>query len=68
MKSTIVLTDQRYLNHLTMPGHPESPERLKSIYAMLDQEAVRDSVERVQPREATPDEICMNHTREYPLP
>jgi len=32
MKKTGFLYDERYLLHVTGPGHPESPERLKAIY------------------------------------
>jgi len=32
MKKTGFLYDERFLLHLTGPGHPEKPERLKAIY------------------------------------
>jgi acetoin utilization deacetylase AcuC-like enzyme len=41
MNRTGVVKDGRYLEHVMDPGHPESPERLRAIYQMLEEEEMR---------------------------
>ncbi|MEI6126042.1 MAG: histone deacetylase [Pseudomonadota bacterium] len=65
MSNTIVLKDQRYLNHETRYGHPESPKRLEAIYEMLQGDDIKNIFEEVMPRKATKDEIELNHSIEY---
>ncbi len=65
MKRTIVLKDDRFLDHVTRPGHPECPERLSAIYERLKEEDIRGCFAEVQPEEASIDEISMNHSPEY---
>lgn len=65
MSKTIILKDQRYINHVTMPGHPESPKRLEAIYKTLQDEDIRDKFEEAKPRKATKEEISFNHSIEY---
>lgn len=65
MNKTIVLKDQRYLNHVTSYGHPESPERLEAIYTTLQKNGINDTFQEVTPREATKEEISLNHSIEY---
>jgi len=36
--STLLITHPSSLNHLTPPGHPERPERLRAIEQVLDQD------------------------------
>jgi acetoin utilization deacetylase AcuC-like enzyme len=38
---TILFTDSWFLRHDTGPGHPERPDRLRAIAAMLDQTGLR---------------------------
>jgi len=64
MKTGIV-RDLRYLNHVMDPFHPESPERLVSLYAMLDERDMKGGYEAIEPRLASHDEIGMVHTRHY---
>jgi acetoin utilization deacetylase AcuC-like enzyme len=45
-------------------GHPESPERLRAIYQMLEEE-MKDTVELVPPRAATREELEMVHSSKY---
>lgn len=52
MKRTGFVTDERFMDHVTGPYHPESPERLKSIYAMLENEGSNKACASVQTREA----------------
>ncbi len=65
MSKTIILKDDRCIDHLTTPGHPESPQRLKSIYGMLKGDDIKDCFEEIEPRSATKDEIGWNHASEY---
>ena len=65
MQITAVLKDKSFLNHLIEPGHPESPQRLESIYAMLEGQAMAGLFETVAPRAATRDELALNHTPAY---
>lgn len=66
MKKTVVLRDAYFLEHKTRHGHPESPERLTAIYSALnaDCEFSLNYVEE-SPREATVEEIALNHSHEY---
>jgi acetoin utilization deacetylase AcuC-like enzyme len=47
------------------PGHPESPERLRAIYQMLEEEEMKGRFEAVKPRAATREELEMIHTPAY---
>ncbi len=65
MSKTIILKDERCIDHITTPGHPESPQRLKSIYSMLKQNDMKGRFEEVSPRMATKEEISLNHDPNY---
>jgi acetoin utilization deacetylase AcuC-like enzyme len=65
MNRTGIVKDQRYLEHVMDMGHPESPERLKAIYQMLEEKEMKNLVESVTPRAATREELEMNHTSKY---
>jgi acetoin utilization deacetylase AcuC-like enzyme len=65
MNRTGVVKDQRYLEHVMDLGHPESPERLRAIYQMLEEKEMKGLVESVTPRAATREELEMNHTPKY---
>jgi len=65
MNRTGIVKDQRYLEHVMVPGHPESPERLRVIYQMLEEEEMRNRFEAVKPRAATRGEIEMVHSSDY---
>jgi len=47
------------------PGHPESPERLKVIYQMLEDPGMKGMLQEVKPRLANREELEMNHTPQY---
>jgi len=47
------------------PGHPESPERLRAIYQMLEEEEMKGRLEAVKSRAATREELEMIHTPAY---
>jgi len=65
MSKTIILKDERCIDHITTPGHPESPQRLKSIYGMLKENDMKGRFEEVSPRMATKEEISLNHDQKY---
>ena len=55
--------DPLYLEH-GMPGHPESPARLRAIVAHLEESGVLARLTKIEPRDATPDDIELLHSRE----
>ena len=64
MKTGIV-KDWRYLEHNMGEGHPESPERIRAIYEMLEEEKGLTSLPLIAPRPATEKEVALIHTQEY---
>jgi len=65
MNRTGIVKDERYLDHVMDPGHPESPERLRVIYRILEEPELKGLLEEVKPRPATRKELEMNHTPPY---
>jgi acetoin utilization deacetylase AcuC-like enzyme len=65
MNRTGIVKDERYLEHVMDPGHPESPERLRAIYQMLEEEEMKGHFEAVEPRSATREELEMIHSSRY---
>jgi acetoin utilization deacetylase AcuC-like enzyme len=65
MNKTGIVKDDRYLDHMMDPGHPESPERLRVIYKMLEESEMKGFLEKVKPRPATREELAMIHTPAY---
>jgi acetoin utilization deacetylase AcuC-like enzyme len=63
MKVGIVKHDI-YLEHITDDFHPENPNRLVHIYAML-KELGQEGLVYIQPRMATHEEIALNHDASY---
>ena len=61
---TLLYTDEAFLGHQPGVGHPERPERLKSVVEALDSPRF-DSLRRVAPREATAEEIERVHEPAY---
>ncbi len=59
-----IVKHQIYLEHITDDFHPENPQRLVHIYAMLD-ELGQDGLVHVEPRMATHEEIALNHDISY---
>jgi acetoin utilization deacetylase AcuC-like enzyme len=56
---------QLYLEHRTGIMHPESPQRLQSIYSMLDHKDFGADLVPIEPRFATLDEILWVHDPQY---
>lgn len=65
MSATVVLRDERCIDHVTPGGHPECPQRLISIYAMLEAHCGPAGCEIRCPREATREELALNHAPDY---
>src|SRR3972149_6211243 len=55
--------DPLYLEH-EMPGPPESPARLQAIISHLEESGVLARLTKIEPRDATPDDIELLHSRE----
>jgi acetoin utilization deacetylase AcuC-like enzyme len=62
--TTRLFTDARFLEHDQGPGHPESPDRLRAILALLETKPIAGT-ERLSPREATRDELLFAHDAAY---
>jgi acetoin utilization deacetylase AcuC-like enzyme len=60
-RKTGIVKDTRYLRHGTGYGHPESPQRLEAIYAMLDTPPMKGCFTEIAPRYAEIREIEMIH-------
>jgi len=55
--------DPLYLEH-AMPGHPESPARLRAIISHLEESGVLARLTKIEARDATSDDIELLHSRE----
>ena len=62
---TAIVWDPRYLEHETGWGHPERPDRLKAIKAVLDESEAGKKLKILVPRVATPEEIALIHDAAY---
>ena len=56
--------DSRFLDHRNPSGHPECPERLESVMAMLDEFGRRDQLERVSAEMVPLDLLTRVHSQE----
>jgi len=61
MRTTGVVTDPRFREHVAGPGHPECPERLEAIERVLAA-APYDTLPRIPARVATEQEVERVHT------
>src|SRR5688572_4253472 len=52
--------DPIYLEH-DVPGHPESANRLRAIVAHLEKQGVLAQMQRIEPRDATPEDLALVH-------
>ncbi len=59
-----IVKHQIYLEHITDDFHPENPQRLVNIYAMLEG-LNQDGLVYVEPRMATHEETALNHEVSY---
>ena len=65
MKRLGIVLDKLYFDHDNGGGHPESQERLFAIVDMLKETKLLDEVVRIQPRDATKEEITLVHEPRY---
>jgi acetoin utilization deacetylase AcuC-like enzyme len=62
--STLLVTHPACLNHLTPPGHPERPDRLRAIDQALEQEQFQH-LARMEAPAATLETIALCHPLDY---
>ncbi len=65
MKRTGFLYDERYLNHLTGPYHPEVPERLTAIYNGIAQKGLLEHLRLIPAQPAERMWIELVHDKAY---
>jgi len=64
-RKTGIVKDSRYLHHTAGASHPESPQRLASVYEMLDNPDMSWKYVNIDPRSASHDELAYVHTQGY---
>jgi acetoin utilization deacetylase AcuC-like enzyme len=62
--TTRLYSNPIYLEHLTPPGHPERPDRLRAIAKVLEHEGF-DGLDRVESPMGDPASILLAHPRHY---
>ena len=65
MKKTGIVRDERFMNHQMGAYHPESPQRLEVIYAMLEEPDMKGKFMEVPVRRAERDELLLVHSADY---
>jgi acetoin utilization deacetylase AcuC-like enzyme len=65
LQRTGIVRDPRYLEHKTGVHHIEIPQRLETIYNMLDSDGLQDELILIPPRFASLEELEMVHTPAY---
>ena len=58
------VTNPNHVEH-AVEDHPERPERLEAVLALLEQCGLRDRLERIEPRDATDEELAWVHGPNY---
>jgi acetoin utilization deacetylase AcuC-like enzyme len=64
LKTGLVYSTE-YLNHVTPPGHPETPRRAEVVMKALEEEGLAARMEKIQPRLATQEDVTRCHTAHY---
>ncbi|MCY4022720.1 MAG: histone deacetylase [Anaerolineaceae bacterium] len=62
--SSALLTHPRFVGH-ELPGHPESPERMRAIWHSLKQTGISDRMIQVTPTPASDEAILRAHSPEF---
>lgn len=62
--TTLIFTHPCYQDHDPGPGHPERPERIHTVWRVLDEEPF-NSLERREAGEADVEQLCGVHERSY---
>lgn len=65
MNKTGIVKDERYMDHQMGSHHPESPQRLEAIYAMLEGQDMKGHFVEVPVRRAERDELLLVHSPDY---
>src|SRR4030065_2113333 len=65
MNKTGIVRDMRYLDHVMGAYHPESPQRLKAIYEMLESPGMKGTFKDIRARMAEREELLMVHSPDY---
>lgn len=65
MARTGIVKDRRFINHRPGQFHPESPKRLETIYAMLEEPEMAGLFEEIPVRRAEKEELCWVHSPDY---
>jgi len=65
MNKTGIVKDDLFISHDPGPYHPEKPERLKEIYAMLERTGLEKKLTKVPARPASETEICRVHDKRH---
>ena len=58
------VTNPNHYQHFTT-GHPESPERLEVVLALLRESGLRERLPEIEPREATDEELSWVHPPQF---
>lgn len=61
----ILLTHPAYRHHLTSPQHPERPQRLEAVEALLRRTPLWEALDHQSPEPADEDQLARVHTRRY---
>ncbi len=65
MKQIALIHDDAFLKHLTPPGHPERPDRLRSLIVRLRESPQWKTYLHLKPVQASRDDILAVHSREH---
>jgi len=63
--STGIVKDTRYMDHWMGDYHPECPQRLEVIYAMLEEPDMKGLFIDIPARKAKKEELALIHSSEY---
>jgi acetoin utilization deacetylase AcuC-like enzyme len=63
--TTALMADEIFREHLQGREHPERPERFDAVMKALSCAGLVEKMVRVEPREASEEELVLCHTREY---
>jgi acetoin utilization deacetylase AcuC-like enzyme len=64
-QSLCLADDALFDEHVSPPGHPERPERLAAARQGVGDAAIAEAARRLEPRDASLDEMARVHTSEY---
>ncbi len=60
-------SDERFLEHLTPPGHPERPDRVRRLVQHLRETGLLGRLQQIPPRAARTEDLEAVHTRDHIL-